>query len=182
MRLIALFLAVVFASAPAAAQGWKEYSYPSYSFTVSFPVDPRIETSTYQAADGRSVQAQVFSVTQDDAVLKMTIVDLSGIAMGESAVIEHAVKSLSQGGEIKVDILARINRVFGRQLSIVGTDASHSSVAVFYHLGRLYQIEGKALPTGNDAPAYAIQPPKGPPNLRGTNSERDLIWRESAAL
>jgi hypothetical protein len=41
MRLIAFFLAVLVASVPAAAEGWKEYNYPDYSFTVSFPAPPR---------------------------------------------------------------------------------------------------------------------------------------------
>jgi hypothetical protein len=80
--------------------------------------------------------------------------------MEESAVIDHAIKTLSQGGEIKVNIPARINRVYGRQLSIVGADGSHSSVAVFYHKARLYQIEGKAAgndAAGNDAASYAIR-------------------------
>jgi hypothetical protein len=157
VRLIAFFLAVSVASGPAAAQSWNEYAYPGYSFTISFPADPKIETTTYQAVDGRSVEARVYSVTQDDAVFKMTIVDLSDAAMEESAVIDHAIKVLSKGGEIKVNIPARINRVYGRQLSIVGTDGSRSSVAVFYHKGRLYQIEGRALPSGNDAASYAIR-------------------------
>jgi hypothetical protein len=157
MRMIAFMIAVLVASGPAAAQSWKEYAYPSYSFTVSFPADPTIETTTYQAADGRAVEALVYSVMQDDAVFKMTIVDLSATALEESAVIDHAIKTLSQRGEIKVDIPARINRVFGRQLSIAGADGSHSSVAVFYHKQRLYQIEGIALPTGTDAAPYAIR-------------------------
>jgi hypothetical protein len=46
--------------------------------------------------------------------------------------------------------------VYGRQLSIVGADGTRSSDAIFYHLGRLYQIEGKAI-SGNEAPSYAIR-------------------------
>jgi hypothetical protein len=156
MRLIAFLLAMFAVTASAAAQGWKEYTYPSDSFIVSFPAGPQVETSTYQAADGRSVEARVYSVTQDDAIFKMTVVDLSDPAMEESAVIDHAIKTLSQGGEIKVNIPARINRVYGRQLSIVRPDGSRSSAAVFYHKGRLYQIEGKAL-SGNEAASYAIR-------------------------
>jgi hypothetical protein len=53
MRTIALVLAAFVASAPAAAQSWKEYSYPDYAFSVAFPADPQIETTTYQVADGR---------------------------------------------------------------------------------------------------------------------------------
>jgi hypothetical protein len=157
MRVIASIVAVFVAGGPAAAQSWHEYAYPSYSFALSFPADPKVEITTYQTADDRTVDAHVYSVTQDDAVFKMSIIDLSDAAMEESAVIDHAIKALSQEGEIKVNLPARINRVYGRQLSIVGADGSHSSAAVFYLKGRLYQIEGKALPTGNDAASYAIR-------------------------
>jgi len=149
MRLIALVLAAVVAGSPAAAQSWQEYSYPDYAFTVAFPAEPRIETTIYQGADGRPVPARVYSAAQDNGVFRMTVVDLSKAVLEESAVIDHAIKTLSQGGEIKLDIPHRISRVFGRQLSIQAADGSRSSVAVFYHDQRLYQIEGKALATGN---------------------------------
>jgi hypothetical protein len=157
MRLLACVLTVLVVSLPAAAQGWKEYADPGNGFTVSFPAAPRIETTTYQAADGSAVQAKVYSVTQDGAMFKMTVADLSHAAMEESAVIDHAIKTLSQGGEIKIDIPARVSRVYGRQLSIAGSDGSRSSVAVFYFKGRLYQIEGIALPDAKDAGSYVIR-------------------------
>jgi len=156
MRLIAFALATVFAGGPAAAQEWKEYAYPADDFTVAFPSDPKVETTIYKAADGRAVEARVYSVTLDGAVFKMTIADLPDAATQENAVIDHAIKTLSEGGEVKLDITHRISQVYGRQLSIVGAGGSHSSVAVFYHKRRLYQIEGTALP-GNDATADAIR-------------------------
>ncbi len=157
MRLLALIAATFVAAGPAAAQSWKEYAYPGYAFTVSFPAEPKIETTMYQAADGRSVPARVYSVAQDGAVFKMTIVELADPAADESAVIDHAVRTVSQSGEVKVDIPARVNRVYGRQLSIVGADGSRSAVAVFYHKGRLYQIDGKVLPGGDEAAAIRFQ-------------------------
>nr|ACN58804.1 hypothetical protein AKSOIL_0159 [uncultured bacterium BLR9] len=158
MRLIAFVLAAfVSSAAPAAAQSWQEYTYPTYSFGVSFPQEPKIETTTYQAVDGRNVQARVYSVTQPNGVMRMTVADLSDGMMEEGMVIDHAVKALSQGGEIKVDIAHRISRVYGRQLSISGADGSHNSVAVFFYKKRLYQIEGKALPGGEDGTADAIR-------------------------
>jgi hypothetical protein len=156
MRLIALAFAMLVAVGPAAAQSWKEYSYPGYFFAVSFPADPKIENTTYQAADGRLVEARVYSVTQGNAVFKMTVVDLSETTI-EEGVIDHAIRTLSQGGEIKLDIPYRISRVFGRRLSIMGADGGHSSVGVFFHKRRLYQIEGKVLGTGDDAGADAIR-------------------------
>jgi hypothetical protein len=156
MPLVALVLAMFVASGPAMAQGWKEYSYPDHAFTVSFPAEPKVETTSYLAADGRVVRALVYSVTQDQGMFKMTIAELSDAGLKESAVIDHAIKTLSRAGEIKLDIPHRISRVYGRQLSILGADGSRSSVALFYHDQRLYQIEGKALASGN-ATADAIR-------------------------
>jgi hypothetical protein len=149
MRLIAFALAAFVASGPAAAQSWQEYSYPAYSFTVAFLADPQIETTTYQVADGRSVEARVYSVRQNNGVFKVTVAELANTNLEESAVIDHAIKSLSEGGEVKINIPHRIYKVYGRQLSILGADGSRSTVAVFDYNGRLYQIEGKALPGGD---------------------------------
>jgi hypothetical protein len=143
MRLIALVLATFVAGSPAAAQSWTEYSYPDYAFTVSFPAEPKVETTTYPSVDGRAAPARVYTAAHDGGVFRMTVVDLTHAALEESAVIDHAVKTLSQGSEIQLDIPHRISRVFGRQLSIRAADGSHSSVAVFYYKQRLYQIEGK---------------------------------------
>jgi hypothetical protein len=72
MRTIALVLAAFVVSGPAAAQSWKEYSYPDYAFSVALPANPQIETTTYQVADGRSVPARVYTVRQNNSVLKVT--------------------------------------------------------------------------------------------------------------
>ena len=150
MRSIAFVLATFVASAPAAAQGWEEYSYPDYAFSVAFPANPKIETTTYEVADGRSVPAHVYSTRQDKVLFKMTVADLANTGLDEKAVIDHAIKTLSQGATVRVNIPARIYQVYGRQLTIAGADGSRSMVAMFDIMGRLYQIEAKGLPGGNE--------------------------------
>src|SRR6266852_272963 len=157
MRLITIIAALFFAASPAAAQSWKEYAYPTDFSSVAFPADPKVETATYQAADGHPAEARVYSVSQDGGVFRMTVADLPDPAMQESAVLDHAVRTLSQGNEIKVDIPHRISRVYGRQLSIAAPDGGYSSVAVFYHKQRLYQIEGTVLPGPTNATSDAIR-------------------------
>ncbi|HXI99793.1 MAG TPA: hypothetical protein VNH44_01135 [Micropepsaceae bacterium] len=158
MRLIALIATLaILAAGPAAAQSWKEYEYPQYAFAVSFPAEPTVETKMYQTADGTSAEARVYSVMQPNAVFTMTVVDLSAVQTDEKAVIDHAIQTLSQAGDIKLDIPHRISAVYGRQLSIAGRDGSHSSIAVFYHQKRLYQIQGMALASGEDGTADAIR-------------------------
>jgi len=140
---VLLTLAVV-GSGSAAAQNWQEYSYPDYSITVVFPAEPQIETTAYPVANGRSVEAHVFSVRQNDDVFKVTVAELANTGLDESAVIDHAIKTLSEGGELKFNIAHRIDSVYGRQLSILQADGSTSTAAVFDYGGRLYQIEGTA--------------------------------------
>jgi hypothetical protein len=157
MRLIVFIAAMVVGLGPAVAQSWREYSYPDQFFTVAFPADPRTETTTYYVADNRSVEAHVYSVRQDNTLFKVTVAELADTGLEESAVIDHAIKMMSESGEVKVNIPHRVNRVYGRQLSIVGADGLRSMVALFDYNGRLYQIEGNALPTGNDGTADAIR-------------------------
>jgi len=149
MRLIAFALAAFVAGGPAAAQSWQEYSYPAYSFTIAFPADPKIETATYLVADGRSVEAHVYSLRQNDSLLTVTVAELANTGLEENAVIGHAIKTLSAGAEVKINIPHRVYQIYGRQLSIAGADGSRSTVAVFDFNGRLYQVEGKTLPGGN---------------------------------
>jgi len=157
MRLIVLVAAMIVGAGSAAAQSWRDYTYPEQFFTIAFPGDPQTQATTYQVADNRSVEAHVYAVRQDNAVFKVTVAELADTGLQESEVIDHAIKMMSQSGEVKVNIPHRVNRVYGRQLSIVGADGIRSMVALFDYNGRLYQIEGKALATGEDATGEAIR-------------------------
>jgi hypothetical protein len=157
MRLIPLVFAVLLAIGPARAQDWKEHTYADDSFSITFPAEPKIEKTTYQAPNGRPVGARVYSVMQGDGVFKMTVADLSETGLDETAVMTHAIKSLTDGRQVKLDIPHRIRRVYGRQLSIAAPDGSTSSVAVFYHKGRLYQLEGIALTADASGGAVRFQ-------------------------
>src|SRR5215471_13021519 len=65
MRLITFIVAIVAVSAPAGAQGWREYEYPNEGFTAAFPAEPKVETTSYQAPGGRMVEARVYFVLQE---------------------------------------------------------------------------------------------------------------------
>jgi hypothetical protein len=149
MRPIAFVLATFVSSAPAAAQGWEEYSYPDYAFSVAFPANPQVDTTTYQIADNRSVPAHIYSVRQTNVVFSMIVAELEGTNLEENAVVGHAIKMLSQNATVRLNIPARIYRVYGRQLTLEGADGSRSMVQLFDHNDRLYQIEAKALPDQN---------------------------------
>src|SRR4051812_22977161 len=118
MHLVVFVVALLLLASPAAAKDWMEYAYPDHSFTVAFPAEPRIEPTTYQAADGRAFAARTYSVTLDGSLFKMTVVELpDGNANGD-ALVSHAVKTLTEGNQIKLDIPHRIRSTYGRQLAL----------------------------------------------------------------
>jgi hypothetical protein len=90
---IPFVLAAFVASGPAAAQSWEEYDYPKYAFAVVFPAKPQVDETTFQVADNRLVPAQVYSVRQRDVIFKMTVAELAGTNLEESAIIDHAIKT-----------------------------------------------------------------------------------------
>jgi hypothetical protein len=157
VRLTACIVVALFAASPVKAQGWKTYAFPAYSFAVAFPADPKMETTTYQAADDRAVEAHVYSVTQGNSLLRMMVIELAGAPVEDTVAIEHAVTALAQGSEVKLDIPHHIGAVQGRQLSIVRSDGGRSFAAIFYRKWRLYQIEGVAIAGDPNALADAIR-------------------------
>jgi hypothetical protein len=149
MRSIAIILATFVASAPAVAQGWEEYDYPDYAFSVAFPGNPQVTPTSYEAVPGRPVPARVYSLRANNVMFQMTVAELKGTRLQESAVVDHAIKALSQGATVRVNIPARIYRVYGRQLTVEGADGSRSMVKLFDYKERLYQIEAKTLTSEN---------------------------------
>ena len=156
MHRIAFVIALFLAGSPAVAKDWMEYAYPDHSFTVAFPAEPRIEPTTYQAADGRAFAARTYSVALDGSVLKMTVVELPDTNANGDALVSHAVKTLTDGSQIKLDIPHRIRSTYGRQLAFARPDGSFTYVAVFFHKQRLYQLEGIAAAAGGDADVDAM--------------------------
>jgi hypothetical protein len=60
----------LFLTSAALADDWKEYENQDYSFANHFPVVPTVETAMYQAADGRSFPAHVFSAKQETGTFR----------------------------------------------------------------------------------------------------------------
>jgi hypothetical protein len=157
MRVIATAVALLFTGA-ALADDWREYENQDYSFTIHFPVDPTVETATYQAADGRSFPAHVFSAKEDTGTFKVTMVEIPGEETGpNAAVMKEATKAAAGDGVIKFDIEHRVRSVYGRQLGIAGANGGYSYVALFYRNSRLYLVEGNAFVAGGQAEVDAAR-------------------------
>ena len=150
--------AVLVLAGPAAAQSWDIYSYPDAKFAVQFPAQPQVGPGKYRTQAGFDAPARVWSARTDQVVYTLTLADFSGTALDKDAVIADAVKAFGQTGEVAVDVEARINTEYGRELSVAHKDGGRSITAIFFFDKHLYLLHGHALPpNGGDATASLIR-------------------------
>ena len=127
-------------------QDWKIYRYPDAGFAIQFPVPPEMHKGTFSTADGASLPETTYTARQDGIVYTMQIIDYSGTHADGTSTIAQTEKSLGASGKVSVAIDARINREYGRELSVNGADGSRSAVALFFVHGNLFLLTGKSLP------------------------------------
>jgi hypothetical protein len=140
-----ILLAAACVGGPASAQTWQPYNFPESGFTAQFPAQPTSAKSSYATLKGATVPAMTYAVEQDHVRYAVTVADFSQSDTTSQAAIDDAVKALSATGEVKVDVAARIDREFGRELSIVSKDGARTTAAVFFVKHKLYQLTGTAL-------------------------------------
>ena len=143
---VAILMALWLVPVAAQTQEWKPYSYPDPGFAIQFPAPPVVEKSTFKTAAGMALPMTRYAVRQDRVIYTLSVVDFSTTTAEGTATIAEAERSLGATGKVTVAIDARVNRSFGRELSLTGTDASRSAVALFFVNKHLYTLVGQALP------------------------------------
>ena len=154
---LALALAALLgASTPALA--WDIYSYPDAKFAAQFPMEPKAGPAKYRTTAGLEAPAQRWSAQEGRVAYSVTLVDFSGTAIDKDAAIADAVKAFGQDGEVLVDVEARINAEWGREMSVNRRDGGHDIVAIFFFDNHLYVLNGRAAaPDPNAATASLIR-------------------------
>ena len=87
-----------------------------------------------------------YAVRQDRVVYTLNVVDFSATNADAMSTIAETEKSFGTSGKVTVAIDARVNRAYGRELSVSGTDGSRSAVAIFFVNKHLYTLVGQSLP------------------------------------
>ncbi len=140
-------LASALAPLPALAQSWRVHSFPEAGFAVQFTAPPTTTDGVFKTAGGVSVPAKVYGFGKLDARFAVTVADFSATAIDKDPAIAAAVERWRGQGEIKLDVEARIDREFGRQLSVLGPDGNRVIVSIFFVGRRLYLLEAEAPPS-----------------------------------
>ena len=144
--LVAILLAGCLMPIAAVAQEWKVYPYPDAGFSLQFPMPPTVEKNTAKDSAGVSLPMTRYVVRQDRIVYMLSVVDYSTTNADAMSTIAETEKSFGASGKVTVAIDARVNRSYGRELSVTGADGSHSAVAIFFVNKHLFTLVGESLP------------------------------------
>jgi hypothetical protein len=154
---IALILGplLVVATAQAAEDGWREFSYPEAGFAAEYPSRPKVETRDYhtsQTPDG-VVPERVYSVNSGGVTYAVEVADFSHSSADKDRTIEEAAKNfLSQGRMTHDESAARVDFNYGREIRIEDNAGGSITNAIFFIDHKLYQLR-VTFPAGNTDPA-----------------------------
>jgi hypothetical protein len=132
------------AAAPASA--WDIFSYPEAKFAAQFPAQPRMDLARYRTAKGLDVPARRYIAEEGNVAYVLTLADFTGTALEKDEAIADAVKVFGSQGKVLVDVEARINSEYGRELSVDREDGGHDILAIFFFDQHLYVLNGRATP------------------------------------
>jgi hypothetical protein len=152
-----LLLAAALLPGAARAQGWQEYSYPDQGVAFQLPAVPSVQDRTAATPTGVTAPVKTYRAQGDRILYTLDIFDLSKAQVNAATIIADTEKALVGAGRVDVAVDSRINREFGRELTINAADGSRLTVALFYINQHLYQLVAKAMPPDpTDRSAQAI--------------------------
>jgi hypothetical protein len=141
---VAILAAALLMPVAAVAQEWQAYTYPDPGFTIQFPGAPEVATSVIKNATGASLPMTRYVVRQDHILYTLSVVNYSSTNADALSTIAETERSVGKSGKVTMAAGARVNRFFGRKLSIDGTDGSRSAVALFFVNRHLFTVVGQA--------------------------------------
>lgn len=145
-RLLPLLLGAALLPGAAHAQEWQAYSYPDQGVAFQLPAVPTVKDETAATPTGVKAPVKTWRAEGKGIVYTLQVFDLSKAQVNAGAIVADTEKALVGAGQVAVAVDSRINRRFGRELTINAADGSRLTVALFYFDGRLYQLLAKALP------------------------------------
>jgi hypothetical protein len=149
-------LSIALLASAAQAQDWKQYDYPDAGFAAQFPAPPTVSDIQYRAG-AVAGPAKRYAARLGSADYSVIVADLSASPADETAALDAAVKDLAGSGQIKLDVRARIDRQFGREVSVTTKDGGQITTAVFYVGKKLYVLAGRTEPDGSGLAAHFQQ-------------------------
>ncbi len=154
MRLTALAImvgaALAATNAPATA-AWRGYISHPLGFAFAAPGELKVEKGTYRGAVAGARDTFVYSFVDDNIEYKAVVIDMTDKANDAATLLGEAEYSFQDGKKVLMDTFGRVDRQFGRKLTIdLPNNAGRSSAAFWFINGRIVSLQATVLPANGD--------------------------------
>jgi hypothetical protein len=154
MRLTALATlvgAALIAIATPAMAAWRGYISHPLGFSFSAPGDLKVERGTYRGAVAGQRDTLVYSFVDDNIEYKVVVIDMSDRANDAATLLGEAEYIFQEGKKVLMDAFGRVDRQYGRKLTIDLPNNTGRATAAFYFInGRIISPQATVLPANGD--------------------------------
>jgi hypothetical protein len=154
MRLTALAIlagAALAATGVPAAAAWRGYISHPLGFAFAAPGDLKVEKGTYRGTVAGARDTLVYRFVDDNIEYKAVVIDMSDKANDAATLLGEAEYNFQDGKKVLMDTFGRVDRQFGRKLTIdLPNNAGRSSAAFWFIDGRIVTLQATVLPANGD--------------------------------
>jgi hypothetical protein len=137
-------------TAPALA-AWHGYISHPLGFAFAAPGALKIEKGTYRGAVAGPRDTVVYRFVDDDIEYKAVVIDMTDKANDAATLLGEAEYLFQDGKKVLMDTFGRVDRQYGRKLTVDLPDNGGRTMAAFYFInGRIISLQATVLPANGD--------------------------------
>jgi hypothetical protein len=135
---------------PATAQ-WRGYISHPLGFAFAAPGALKVEKGSYQGDLAGTRETLVYSFVDDHIEYKAVVIDLRDRANDSATLLGEAAYNFQDGKKVLMDAFGRVDRQYGRKLTIdLPNNAGRVSAAFYFIHGRIISLQATVLPAHGD--------------------------------
>jgi hypothetical protein len=154
MRLAALATlagAVLAAMTVPATAAWHGYISHPLGFAFAAPGELKVEKGTYRGAVAGPHDTIVYSFADDNIEYKVVVIEMGGQANNAATLLGEAEYVFQDGKKVLMDTFGRVDRQYGRKLTIDLPNNGGRATAAFYFVnGRIISLQATVPPANGD--------------------------------
>ena len=137
-------------TAPAAA-AWHGYISHPLGFAFAAPGELKVEKGTYDGAVAGPRDTVVYRFVDDGIEYKAVVIDMSDKANDAATLLGEAEYMFGDGKKVLMDTFGRVDRQYGRKLTVdLPNNGGRSSAAFYFIDGRIVSLQATVLPANGD--------------------------------
>ena len=154
MRLTAwatLVAAALAAMTVPAIAAWRGYISHPLGFAFAAPGELKMEKGTYGGAVAGQHDTVVYRFVDDDIEYKVVVIDMRDKANDAATLLGEAEYAFQEDKKVLMDAFGRVDRQYGRKLTIdLPNNAGRSTAAFYFINGRIVSLQATVLPANGD--------------------------------